>query len=172
VEAYAGSIPEGCMLQRRIELRKTWNLPERLLGNLFGIGLGTLEYRTHVVAGRIVPYATRCRGCLWRYAWGILVPWRPGYEKAAERFSEAVLRSASEDVSDMTFGFDVALDTDGLWWLVEANPSVGGIGSSWFSSPLVVDAVLALFRKRAPRWVVVKRVLWCLLLLAAAYLAL
>jgi len=128
---------------------------DRLFPEDMGINMRKKEYRVHAVNGKVVPYATYGRGNTTDYARTLLNPFRSREVRRAEAEVQKALNKVkgTNDRRNASYGFDVGIDKNGKPFIVETNPSEGGIASSWFSSPFVADATVAATRGRLPGWV-------------------
>lgn len=159
------------IVQRRAESREVgWfgRWLDQRLGDFTRIAMAKKEYRVHVVNGQVVPFATYGRGSTLDYIWVLICPVRPKFVRLAEETVQRAMDSMTSDVDRFkaAYGFDVGIDQQGQAFIVETNPSEGGIASSWFNSPLVADAVVSGARGKLPIWVRVRNALYAGLLVA------
>jgi ATP-grasp domain, R2K clade family 2 len=149
---------KNVIAQRRSEAKEVGPF-KRWVDETFGvpgsIGMKKKEYRVHVVNGKVVPYATYGRGNMVDYATTLLNPFRSkevrDVEAAVQKAMNAVKNKS--DRFKASYGFDVGVDKAGKPFIVETNPSEGGIASSWFDSPFVADSTIAAAKGELPKWV-------------------
>ena len=147
----------GMIAQRRSEAQEVGPF-SRWLDGMFGdagIGMKKKEYRLHVVNGKVVPFATYGRGNVLDYAKTLLNPFRTKEVRSVEEFAQRAIDKVKNknDRLKASYGFDVGVDTKGKPFLVETNPSEGGISSSWLDAPFVADSVSAAAKGELPKWV-------------------
>lgn len=157
------------IVQRRSESREVGRFGrwlDRVLGDFTRIAMAKKEYRVHVVHGQVVPFATYGRGSTLDYFWVLICPVRPKFVRLAEQTVQTAVDGMTSDVDRFkaAYGFDVGIDQGGRPFIIETNPSEGGISSSWFNSPLVADAVVSAARGKLPLWVRLRNALYAALL--------
>lgn len=123
-------------------------------------GNNNMEYRVHVINGKVVPYATSFRGGVT----GNLPIRMPGYSKA-EKALQAQLDKVGPERLQGSFAFDVLKDKAGKFHTVETNPTsmtrdggfFRGAGSGMAHLGWVQDAIGSSIQGKLPRYVQAQR---------------